>query len=98
MTRPRLLVAMAADGSRPWVIENVSGAVRISGALVLCGTEFGLGARAKDGTFRHLRRHRRFWSNVDLWGAGGCHCGLSQAIPPAYSEHLATFLLDAIGA
>jgi DNA (cytosine-5)-methyltransferase 1 len=57
----------------PYVIENVSGAP-MPGALVLCGSEFGLKAAARDGTVRWLKRHRLFESNVDLWGAGGCHC------------------------
>jgi DNA (cytosine-5)-methyltransferase 1 len=52
----------------PWVIENV-GRADMPTALVLCGTEFGLTA---DGWW--LARHRRFESNVSLWGAGGCHC------------------------
>jgi DNA (cytosine-5)-methyltransferase 1 len=52
----------------PFVVENVERA-DLPGALVLCGTEFGL----RSG--RHwLRRHRRFASNVLLMGAGGHHC------------------------
>lgn len=59
----------------PWVVENVTGAHRaMPGALVLCGTEFGLGAHDRTGTYRHLKRHRLFLSNVPLMGAGGCHC------------------------
>ncbi len=52
----------------PWVMENVTGAP-LRNALVLCGTEFGLGSAG-----RVLRRHRLFESNVTLMGAGGCHC------------------------
>lgn len=60
--------------TRPWIVENVSGASQdMPGALVLCGTEFGLGA-VGHGRYRHLRRHRLFLSNVLLMGAGGCHC------------------------
>lgn len=53
----------------PWVVENVESTAKLPGALVLCGTEFGL----RSGR-RWLRRHRRFGSNVLLMGAGGCHC------------------------
>lgn len=53
----------------PWVVENVESTLQMPGALILCGTEFGL--RSGD---RWLRRHRRFLSNVALMGAGGCHC------------------------
>jgi DNA (cytosine-5)-methyltransferase 1 len=59
--------ALIATG-RPYVIENVEGAP-MRGALVLCGTEFGLRA----GPY-WLRRHRLFESNVMLYGAGGCNC------------------------
>lgn len=56
-----------------WVVENVEGA-DMPGAVTLCGTEFGLSTRTRDGVFRVLRRHRRFLSNVWLMGAGGCTC------------------------
>lgn len=56
----------------PWVVENV-GRAHMPGSLVLCGTEFGLGA-VSDGKYRHLKRHRQFLSNVPLMGAGGCSC------------------------
>ncbi len=52
----------------PYVVENVASA-DMPGSLTLCGTEFGL--RSGD---RWLKRHRRFTSNVFLFGAGGCHC------------------------
>lgn len=71
LTHP-LLVGSTRDRLRAWggpyVIENVPGAP-MPGALVLCGSEFGLHAQG-----RWLRRHRLFESNVDLWGAGGCGC------------------------
>lgn len=58
----------------PWVVENVPGAP-MPGALVLCGTEFGLNAYdPATESVLHLRRHRLFLSSHDLWGAGGCHC------------------------
>jgi DNA (cytosine-5)-methyltransferase 1 len=57
-------------GAVPWVVENVEGArEQMSGALRLCGSEFGLGAAG-----RILKRHRLFLSNVPLMGAGGCTC------------------------
>ena len=55
-----------------WVVENVESA-DMPGSLVLCGSEFGLGA-VEAGRYRYLKRHRRFLSNVLLMGAGGCHC------------------------
>lgn len=64
--------AMLTAQPRPWVMENVSGAP-MPGALVLCGTEFGLNVRCQDGVVRELRRHRLFESSVFLMGAGGCH-------------------------
>jgi DNA (cytosine-5)-methyltransferase 1 len=55
-----------------YVIENVEGAP-LQNPITLCGSEFGLGARCRDGKWRQLRRHRLFESNVFLMGAGGCH-------------------------
>lgn len=60
--------AIFSELSEPWVIENV-GRAKMPGALVLCGSEFGL---QHDGWW--LSRHRQFLSNVPLWGAGGCRC------------------------
>jgi DNA (cytosine-5)-methyltransferase 1 len=71
-----VLPALADWGERtgrPWVVENVPGSP-IRGALVLCGTEFGLSAVDSAGRTVRLQRHRLFASNVHLWGAGGCHC------------------------
>ena len=122
-TRRRL----AASGL-PYVIENVESA-DMPGALILCGSSFGLGANG-----RGLRRHRRFESNlflmgppcacprriVGFYGTGGPGQGnrgykgtmaeavtamgidwmtrreLSQAIPPAYTQHIGEQLLDRI--
>lgn len=57
----------------PWVIENVEMA-DMPGSVKLCGSEFGLKTRMGDGREVWLRRHRKFRSNVWLWGAGGCNC------------------------
>lgn len=43
------------------------------GALVLCGTEFGLSVVTGQRR-RWLKRHRQFESNVFIPGAGGCNC------------------------
>lgn len=64
----------------PWIVENVD-AAPLPGSLVLCGSEFGLGAMCRDGVWRQLRRHRRFASNVYLMGAGGCaHKGQAMGV------------------
>lgn len=68
---PATLERLKAWGG-PWIVENVEGA-DMPGALVLCGSEFGLGAVGQ-GKYRTLRRHRKFLSNVLLMGAGGCTC------------------------
>lgn len=70
---------LAAAGL-PWVVENVPGA-DMPGALVLCGSEFGL----EDGPFA-LRRHRQFLSNVFLVGAGGCACASGKEIIGIYGD------------
>lgn len=59
--------------SAPWVVENVEPA-DMPGSVTLCGSEFGLKARMGDGREVWLKRHRKFRSNVFLWGAGGCNC------------------------
>lgn len=62
-----------------YVIENVPGAP-MPGALVLCGSEFGLSAHDPASDRRlTLRRHRLFESNVFLMGAGGCTCAEDRA-------------------
>lgn len=70
------LVGPVRDALIAWggayVIENVVGAPLIN-PLLLCGTEFGLGAVCRDGKWRQLRRHRLFESNRWLMGAGSCH-------------------------
>ena len=72
------LDALAGE-TKPWVVENVEGSY-MPGALVLCGTEFGLSVVDRCGTRRWLKRHRRFASNIHLWGAGGCTCGRRPVI------------------
>jgi DNA (cytosine-5)-methyltransferase 1 len=91
---------LEAWGGR-YVIENVVGAP-LRGALMLCGSEFGLGAVCVDGRRRQLRRHRLFESNVWLMGAGGCqhrgeHEDVAQAIPPAYTHFIGEQLVEALG-
>lgn len=67
-----------AGHGQPWVIENVPGAAHLMpGALILCGTSFGLGTMCADGKYRPLRRHRLFLSNVFLMG-NGCSCTGAQ--------------------
>jgi len=64
----------------PYVIENVEGA-DMPGALVLCGSEFGLRTRTDLHGEVWLKRHRKFESNIFLWGAGGCHCYANSPSP-----------------
>lgn len=116
----------------PWIMENVPGAP-MRGAVVLCGSMFGLGARC-EGKWRQLRRHRLFESSMMLSAPGPCrhnaptvgvygssgmpmsrsrrayqangpeareamgtpwmtHHGCTQAIPPAYTQWLASCLV-----
>jgi len=57
----------------PYIIENVEDAGdELRNPLMLCGSEFGLGAIDTDGTRLRLERHRLFESNIFLYGAGGC--------------------------
>lgn len=72
------------DATVPWVVENVASTKKMPGALILCGTEFGLKATCRDGKTRWLSRHRRFASNVFLFGAGGCHCTTGKLIGGVY--------------
>lgn len=65
--------------SLPWVVENVPGAP-MPGALVLCGSEFGLSAYdPRSDRVVTLKRHRLFLASFDLWGAGGCTCAADRA-------------------
>lgn len=64
---------------RAWIVENVPGAP-LPGALVLCGSEFGLRAHdPRTDRVLAVKRHRLFASSVDLWGAGGCTCAEDRA-------------------
>lgn len=131
-----LLQVWAARFGGLYVIENVPRAPLVN-PLVLCGSEFRLGANCRDGQYRYLKRHRKFESNAALMGAGGCrHRGqpvgvygeggggqmtrgykahpeeareamgidwmsredICQAIPPAYTEHIGTQLLEQLEA
>jgi DNA (cytosine-5)-methyltransferase 1 len=60
---------LLATISKPWVVENVAGTVKMPGAITLCGTHFNLGASG-----RILRRHRLFLSNRPLPDPGPCWC------------------------
>ncbi len=64
----------------PYVIENVE-AADMPGSLVLCGSEFGLTTTTEKHGRVWLKRHRRFESNVFLWGAGGCNCYGKLTVP-----------------
>jgi DNA (cytosine-5)-methyltransferase 1 len=65
---------------KPYVIENVEGA-DMPGALVLCGSEFGLTTTTERHGRVWLKRHRKFESNVFLFGAGGCNCYGKLTVP-----------------
>jgi len=62
-----------AESGVPWVIENVGGA-HMPASVMYCGTEFGLMTTMPRYGEVWLSRHRKFWSSVFLWGAGGCNC------------------------
>lgn len=67
-------LTVCRDSGKPWIVENVQGAAdRMPGALMLCGSEFGLKGEWKGRTW-WLARHRLFLASFDLWGAGGCNC------------------------
>jgi DNA (cytosine-5)-methyltransferase 1 len=61
-----------------YVIENVPGAPLLNPTLY-CGAAFGLGAQCRDGSYRQLKRHRLFESNV-LIMSPGCGCDARQKI------------------
>lgn len=71
----------------PWVIENVSGAPLGRGALMLCGTMFGLWD-AKIGGY--LRRHRWFESNRGLPLRPACRHNRRWGIIPVYGHSQCT--------
>lgn len=58
----------------PYIIENVVGARdHLIDPIMLCGTEFFLGAQCRDGVWRELRRHRLFESNVPISRLSDCY-------------------------
>ena len=68
------------NSGKPYVIENVGGA-DMPGALVLCGSEFGLTTTTERHGRVWLKRHRKFESNIFLMGAGGCNCYGKLTVP-----------------
>lgn len=82
---PRLIPAARewceATG-RPWVIENVVGAAcDMPGAVMLCGTMFGLEAHGCE-----LQRHRLFISNMPI--SAPCDCQHSgRPVVGVYGDH-----------
>lgn len=118
----------------PYVVENVEGAEQhMNGAVMLCGSMFGLGTwcGTEVKAMRWLRRHRLFITSfavltppdqcsgkpiVGVYGTGGggqmtrgykatthearvamvmpwaSRDGVSQAVPPAFTEYLAGWL------
>lgn len=67
---PPVTAALRSWGGA-YVVENVPGAP-LHNPLILCGSEFGLGADCRDGVWRQLRRHRWFESNAPMLRPGGC--------------------------
>jgi len=57
------VLELLRDVEVPWVVENVPGAPGMDGAVVECGSAYGLG----------VRRHRLFLSNLPLVGSGCDH-------------------------
>ena len=53
------VLEILADVDIPWIVENVPGAPGMEGAVVECGSSYGLG----------VRRHRLFLSNVPVVGS-----------------------------
>lgn len=68
----------------PYIIENVPGAP-LRRPVMVCAGYFGLGAHCKDGTWRALKRHRMFESNLPLTGTG-CHCTPGQPVIGVYGR------------
>lgn len=70
----RLLPLVEDRWGTAWVVENVPGAAAAMPAPArLCGTQFGLRARCRDGQTRELRRHRLFSASF-FWLAPSARC------------------------
>jgi len=67
---------------KPYIIENVPGAP-LPGAIILCGTMFGLGYEDAE-----LRRHRLFESNLLLMAPSTCMHGRRGSVVGVYGGHL----------
>ena len=57
------VLALLSGIDVPWIVENVPGAPGMDGAVIECGSAYGLG----------VRRHRMFLSNRPLVGSGCDH-------------------------
>lgn len=65
------------EWGKPFVVENVVSAStkeHMPGALLLCGSMFGLGAHDSAGTYRVLSRHRLFLTNWKVSAPSTCSC------------------------
>ena len=60
---PALEILREKWSEKIWIVENVPGAPGMEGAVVQCGSAYGLG----------VRRHRLFLSNVPIQGSGCAH-------------------------
>lgn len=73
---PELRAALIASG-KPWVIENVPGAVdELIDPVTLCGSAFGL----------PIRRHRLFESNFPIAAVECSHDGYPRLYPPSINR------------
>ncbi len=73
---PHTVARLQASGL-PYIIENVESAAvkrHMPGAMCLCGSMYGLGARDSRGQYRVLRRHRLFLTSFGAVAPGPCKC------------------------